>query len=254
MTTDLASITSLGTVLGIWAHPDDEAYLSGGLMAAAIRAGSRVACVTATRGERGTSDPVTWPPERLGARRERELRASLAALGVGEHRFLDVVDGTCAQQPTDGLVWDLVAVIDEIAPATIVTFGPDGYTGHEDHRTVSRWATAAHRLAAPDATLLYATSTDEFADRWQALHAELDVFLTPELPLRTPASEVAVLLRLDEDLADRKFASLRAQTSQTASLISHLGETRYRDWCSVETFVDAAGTPAGRWDARTAAV
>ena len=29
----------LGTVLGIWAHPDDEAFLSAGLMAAARDAG-----------------------------------------------------------------------------------------------------------------------------------------------------------------------------------------------------------------------
>ncbi|HEX3261549.1 MAG TPA: PIG-L family deacetylase, partial [Pseudonocardia sp.] len=47
----------LGTVLGIWAHPDDEAFLSAGLMAAARDAGQRVVCVTATLGEHGTSDP-----------------------------------------------------------------------------------------------------------------------------------------------------------------------------------------------------
>ena len=28
-------ISALGTIMGIWAHPDDEAYLSGGLMALA---------------------------------------------------------------------------------------------------------------------------------------------------------------------------------------------------------------------------
>src|ERR671922_141060 len=38
----------LGTILGVWAHPDDEAYLSAGLMARAVRNGSRVVCVTAT--------------------------------------------------------------------------------------------------------------------------------------------------------------------------------------------------------------
>jgi hypothetical protein len=26
-----SEVTELGTILGIWAHPDDEAYLSGGL-------------------------------------------------------------------------------------------------------------------------------------------------------------------------------------------------------------------------------
>ena len=46
----------LGTILGVWAHPDDETYLCAGLMASAARAGSRVVCVTATRGELGTGD------------------------------------------------------------------------------------------------------------------------------------------------------------------------------------------------------
>jgi LmbE family N-acetylglucosaminyl deacetylase len=31
---------SLGTVLGVWAHPDDETFLSSGLMALARRAGA----------------------------------------------------------------------------------------------------------------------------------------------------------------------------------------------------------------------
>ena len=45
----------LGTVLGVWAHPDDEAYLSSGLMAAARDAGHRVVVATATYGERGST-------------------------------------------------------------------------------------------------------------------------------------------------------------------------------------------------------
>ncbi|MGH3589327.1 MAG: PIG-L deacetylase family protein, partial [Pseudonocardia sp.] len=44
----------LGTILGVWAHPDDETYLCGGLMARAARSGDRVVCVTATRGEQGS--------------------------------------------------------------------------------------------------------------------------------------------------------------------------------------------------------
>jgi len=46
----------LGTVLGVFAHPDDEAYLAGGLMATAVDAGRRVVCITATRGELGFPD------------------------------------------------------------------------------------------------------------------------------------------------------------------------------------------------------
>ena len=94
----------LGTVLGIWAHPDDEAFLSAGLMAAARDAGQRVVCVTATLGEHGTSDPGSWPPNRMARVRERELQASLAALGVTEHHLLGLTDGTCAAAPHELIV------------------------------------------------------------------------------------------------------------------------------------------------------
>jgi LmbE family N-acetylglucosaminyl deacetylase len=228
----------LGTLLGVWAHPDDEAYLSAGLMAAARDAGQRVVCVTATRGEHGTADPVDWPPERLGRRREAELRASLAALGVTEHEFLDYTDSGCAQADADGAVRRIAAIIADVAPDTVVTFGPDGLTGHPDHRTVSAWTTAAHALAAPHARLLYATTTDVFADRWQDLHTQLGVFYDPSLPLRTPSDRVALEVVLDHDLSDRKMVALRAQASQTDGLLAALGERRYRAWWSTETFTE----------------
>ena len=84
------------TLLGLWAHPDDEAYLSAGLMHEYVRNGDRVVVVTATAGELGTADPVAWPPDRLTAHRKRELTASLAELGVSEHYVLDYPDGGCA--------------------------------------------------------------------------------------------------------------------------------------------------------------
>ena len=80
----------LGTILGVWAHPDDETYLSAGLMARAVRNGSRVVCVTATRGEGGSMDEEKWPPESMGEVRTAELERSLQILGVDEHVWLDL--------------------------------------------------------------------------------------------------------------------------------------------------------------------
>ena len=54
------AIHRVRTLLGVWAHPDDEAYLSSALMAAVRRSGARVVVVTATRGENGTDDPLRW--------------------------------------------------------------------------------------------------------------------------------------------------------------------------------------------------
>lgn len=242
---------ALGTVLGIWAHPDDETLLSGGLMAAARDAGHRVVCVTATLGEHGTADPLRWPPQRLGRVRERELRASLAALDVTEHHLLGITDGTCATQPHDAVVRRIARIVDAVAPDTVVTFGPDGLTGHEDHQTVSSWAGAAVAAAAPGARLLHATTTEEFVRRWEPARGAFDIFLADGLPLRTPRADLAVELRLPPAQLDRKMVALRAQASQTGPLIATLGEDRVREWWSTETFVDAglprAGAGWGTW-------
>ena len=123
----------LGTILGVWAHPDDEAYLSAGLMARAVRNGSRVVCVTATRGEGGSMDEEKWPPERMGEVRTGELERSLDILGVTEHFWLDLADiDMDTGLPEDGYerVRDLV---EDVRPDTFLTFGPDGMTGHEAH-------------------------------------------------------------------------------------------------------------------------
>jgi LmbE family N-acetylglucosaminyl deacetylase len=240
-------VGDLGTILGIWAHPDDEVYLSGGVMAAARSAGQRVVCVTATRGEHGTDDPVAWPPDRLGALRQRELEASLAVLGVHEHRFLGVEDGRCAVRPNLPMVERLIAIIREVRPDTILTFGPDGMTGHEDHQMVSRWATAARAVEAADLDLLYATTTAEQADRWQELDERLGVYLVPGLPLRRTSAELAFELHLDADLSERKLTALQAQTSQTSDLIEQVGVERFRAWVAVESFVAAENVAPAEW-------
>lgn len=89
----------LGTILGVWAHPDDETYLSAGLMAAAARAGRRVACITATRGEEGSWDEERWPTAKMGKIRQAELEKGLKVLGITEHYWLDYHDGKCAEVP-----------------------------------------------------------------------------------------------------------------------------------------------------------
>ena len=111
---------SLGTVLGVWAHPDDEAYLSSGLMAQAAASGSRVVCVTATRGEGGSLDPERWPPESLGDIRAAELQRCLSLLGVEEHIFLELpdVDSGFEWGGRVGLAWQPFATFPQASPKT----------------------------------------------------------------------------------------------------------------------------------------
>lgn len=118
----------------------------------------------------------------------------------------------------------------------MLTFGPDGMTGHADHRAVSRWTTTAFAAAAgPGARLLYATKTAEWDDAFAPLVEPFEVFV-PGTPTRTPVSELAVALRLSGDLLERKLAALRAQRSQTAGIIDALGPEKYAAWVADEFF------------------
>jgi LmbE family N-acetylglucosaminyl deacetylase len=214
---------SWGTVLGVWAHPDDETYLSAGVMAQAVAAGERVVCVTATRGEAGSLDEERWPPATLGAVRETELITALAVLGVTEHEWLDYPDGGCEQIPLEEAVIKLGAIFDDVRPDTILTFGPEGMTGHPDHKAISAWTTEAFkRSAQPGTSLLYATVTPEWMDEIFLQLDRFDVFFAGK-PSVTPPEELAINLLLDDELMDRKFRAVAAQVSQSEPLIKGLG-------------------------------
>jgi len=238
MTESASVVAGLGTVIGIWAHPDDEAYLSGGLMGLARDHGSRVVCVTATRGELGTPDPATWPPQRLAAERTVELARCLELLGVSEHHWLGYRDGGCADIPASEAVDRLCDLIDDVGPDTVLTFGPDGITGHPDHQAVSAWVTAAFaRSAPPRARLLHSTVPARHVSRWRDLDDSLGVYL-PGYPVATPDERLAVDLVLPPEVAARKVAALAAQTTQTGGLLAAMGVDRYTAWVSDESFVE----------------
>ena len=242
MIASAAGVAALGTILGVWAHPDDEAYLSGGLMALARDAGSRVVCVTATRGELGTPDPATWPPHRLATERTGELARSLQILGVDEHHWLGYRDGDCARVSVPHAVGQLCALIAEVRPDTVLTFGPDGQTGHPDHRAVSAWVTEAFDRAAPRGSwLLYCAVTDTWARRWSALSEQFGVF-APGYPITTPTGRLAVNLRLDPATTARKVRALCAQDTQTAGLVAVMGLDTYAAWVAEEYFVERASS------------
>src|SRR3972149_4024697 len=129
-----------GTTLGVWAHPDDETYLTAGLVARAVRNGSRVVCITATRGEGGSMDEEVWPPETMGEVRTAEMERSLQILGVSEHHWLDLPDIDMDTALPEGGYEKVRALVAEVRPDPILTFGPEGMTGPGAHRSVThRW-------------------------------------------------------------------------------------------------------------------
>ncbi|HWC71377.1 MAG TPA: PIG-L family deacetylase [Actinomycetota bacterium] len=230
----------LGTILGVWAHPDDDIYLSSGLMAVAATSGNRVVDVTATRGEGGSMDEERWPPEQMAEVRSAELRRSLDILGVEEHRFLEGPVDVDMQTPLDPAgAPQVVEVMREVQPDTVLTFGPDGMTGHEGHKTVSSWVGAAFEEAAkPGARLYHATVTAEWAATWLPRLEPFEIFL-PGTPWVAAPEEVALDFTLPEDVLDLKFRAIQAHESQVEGLVEVFGD-RMREWMSVEYFRLAA--------------
>jgi len=233
-------VNAIGTVLGVWAHPDDECYLSAGLMARAARQDQRVVCVTATFGEAGVTDESRWPADRLADIRRDELARSLAILGVDEHHWLGLPDGGCAEADAEPMIRKIAAIIAAVQPRIVVTFGPDGITDHPDHKAVGAWTTAAFDRAAPrGAELWFPAYEREWEPVWGDELRELGVY-PPGLPPVLDRAELVASALLDDELVGLKYAALGAQESQVEGLRSALGRDRYRDFLRHESFVLAA--------------
>ncbi|MFJ6939903.1 PIG-L deacetylase family protein [Streptomyces sp. NPDC101132] len=133
------------SLLGVFAHPDDEALAAGGLLARHAAAGARTAVVTAT-----------WA---AGTHRAAELADALRILGAGAPRLLGFAD---ARVPESSPGPRFVDVPVEVASAPLADLlagvgkrlhtVPDGYaTTAVDVRpwTDRKWAAVlAHRSEA----------------------------------------------------------------------------------------------------------
>lgn len=231
-------------MLTVWAHPDDETWLAAGLMASAVDAGRRAYCVTATRGELGSFDEERWPTATLGAVREQELNASLAILGITEHAWFGYPDAGCDAVDQAAATDRVAALITAIKPDTILTFGPDGMTGHADHKAVCAWTTEAfERCAKSGASLYYATHTPEFAEKFLERMSQFNIFMEPGTPPQTPIDELAIHFVLPEELRERKLRAILSHISQMEGMLNTFGESFFREAVEQENYRLAATKP-----------
>lgn len=137
--TSCKTSTSPDVILTIFAHPDDETTM--GAVLAKYAGESDVYLLIATDGSFGVTDHMGIPPgDSLVKIRQKEAECSCASLGIHPPIFLGLQDGLglnghgnfYEQEPL--LKARLLEAIERIQPTTIITFGPDGDTGHPDHR------------------------------------------------------------------------------------------------------------------------
>ena len=130
------------SILAVFAHPDDETTVSP-LLARYAKAGHAVYLAAITSGQKGATPHSGIPAgDQLGAARENELRCACKALGIHEPFLLQFQDQGISVPPEMAKVLArLREIINQSKPAVVITWGPDGFTGHPDHRAASNLVT-----------------------------------------------------------------------------------------------------------------
>ena len=141
------------TILGVFAHPDDETSGAAGTIATYARKGVDVYVATATRGEQGTlgTNGLTIAREDLPAVRVAEQRSVLELLGAHPAFQLGYRDQGLKDADFDGLVDSVVGVMRSVHPDVVLTFGPTGISRHDDHVTIHQATVEAFQLYRPGA-------------------------------------------------------------------------------------------------------
>jgi LmbE family N-acetylglucosaminyl deacetylase len=130
------------SILLVFAHPDDESSGVSGTVKKYTQRGIPVDLITATRGEKGSR--VGVPPKMdTGTVREAELRAAAAIMGIRNIYLLGYVDGELYKADINEVSGKIADIMRRVEPEIVITFGPDGISGHSDHITVSKAATKA---------------------------------------------------------------------------------------------------------------
>jgi LmbE family N-acetylglucosaminyl deacetylase len=134
-------------VLAVVAHPDDESFGLGALLAGFAERGAATSVLCFTHGEASTLHGV---PGDLAVVRAGELRAAADALGVGDVTLLDYPDGGLAATPAADLANQVAAAAEQTGAVGLLVLDPSGVTGHADHQQATR--AALHALPVLGAT------------------------------------------------------------------------------------------------------
>ena len=237
-------------ILGLFPHPDDEAYSSAGTLAICALGGADVAVASLTRGEKGAGYSGLATGLALAERRTAELEASCRAVGAAKPLFLDFPDGGLRRMDEGSAVERIHGLLEDMRPEVLITLGPDGVYGHRDHLACTGFAARAVRRMREERRprLLYAVFP---RDLFQPVRLGLSrakgfkEILEPGLQSLGMDVERADLIMDISAAADRKLAAISCHRTQlrqgdpTTFLWPGLTERLlHKEW-----FMCAAGPP-----------
>jgi LmbE family N-acetylglucosaminyl deacetylase len=231
---------STGTLVAVFAHPDDETIVSPAL-ARYAREGAKVYVVIGTDGRRGVAAHAKIPAgDSLASVRAGEARCSARALGVQPPIMLGFEDAGLAVlspwpgEPLDRMAKRIETTLRELHPDAVITWGPDGGYGHQDHRLVGDVVTQVFQAgnAPGNARLYYVGFSPErvqSAPRWFGMR----IYPT------APALLTAHIAFDEQDLAAARRAlgchrsqATEAQMNESFAALEHLwhGEVAFQQW------------------------
>lgn len=225
------------------AHPDDETFGCGSLIAHAVAHGVRVMVTCATHGEAGSPAAGRgFDDADMAVVRSAELHQAAAVLGVEQVRLLDWRDsgmdgapaaGTLAAASVDGVADVVGAVIADFRPHLVVTL--DGSDGHRDHVQIREGTLAAvERVDWPVERVYLHCLPQQLMRQWveelRVKQPGSDHLALGELGM--PESEVTTVIDTADLLALRERA-ITVHASQE-SPFEIMGPVLRRDFLTVE--------------------
>ncbi|MBP1155001.1 MULTISPECIES: PIG-L family deacetylase [unclassified Paenibacillus] len=133
------------TVGFIYAHPDDETFLSACLIRQLADQGHRPVLLLATKGDAGKKNGYLshLSNEELAEVRVKEMEKAAEILGLSVVEHLGFPDGKSNTVDEKIFIDGIVNFVNTYEPSMLFTFPADGGNFHPDHMTISKMTTAA---------------------------------------------------------------------------------------------------------------
>lgn len=202
-------------VVGIFAHPDDEAFGPSGLLATFAKEGRDVYIIDVTKGDAGQN--LSDKTNELQEIREEELAASIKTLGIKKAYFLDFKDGTLSNNLYHDVANKLQELLEELKPEIVITLEPRGVSGHLDHIAVSMITTYVFKKLPFIKELWYFCFTQEARRINERYLQDYFVYLPPGYKKEDIIKTIDV-----SDVWDQKIEAMKHHESQLSDVVAHL--------------------------------
>jgi LmbE family N-acetylglucosaminyl deacetylase len=195
----------------IYAHPDDETFMSGCLIRQLADEGRKPVLLVATRGDAGNKngDYAHSSREELAVIRDGEMAEAASILGLDTVEQLGHPDGKLNQVEANRLASQIVNFANAHAAESLFTFPPDGGNGHPDHIAISLATTLAFQSGECNTvrSLYYSMSP-----AWVSEGRKPD--LTVDVAKQWPAKAAALQAHDSQKYAIRRYFGTLGEEAQ----------------------------------------